>query len=204
MKTFKFYIVMIFIIVLARIANGQDANAQGLKFGVGIGIAGFSYSNSNISYNAAFDVGAKLKLNIPRSSFTPVAYLNYSFLTGKFSGIPLNTTVPFNSDITQKILTLGAGAEFKFVPDANLDPYIAVGIDYNHIGEFSFSQSALNLNIPGAISRTGFDGGAGLMIIIPYVFTIDASLKYAALNVMGKDTNENNINSWTLMVSVLF
>jgi hypothetical protein len=41
-----------------------------------------------------------------------------------------------------------AGAEFKLVLDANLDPYIAGGIDYNSIGEFSFSQSALNLNIP--------------------------------------------------------
>jgi hypothetical protein len=203
MKTVRSYCVM-FVIILLIVSNGKVAYAQGFKFGVGVGVAGFSYSNSNISYNAAFDVGAKLKLDIPLSPFTPVAYVNYYFLTGKFSETPINTTVPINSDITQKILTLGAGAEFKLLPAANLDPYLAVGIDFNHIGEFSFSQSALNLNIPGAVSRTGFNAGAGIMIVIPFVFTIDASVKYAALNVLGKDSNENNINSWTLMAHVLF
>ncbi len=42
------------------------------------------------------------------------------------------------------------------------------------------------------------------MFIIPYVFTIDASIKYAVLNVLGKDSGENNINSWNLNVAILF
>ena len=207
-----FYITLI-IIGLTQLSYGQEStnqnssmksNASGLKFGVGAGVGGFSYSNSNISYNAAFDIGAKLKLNIPDVAFTPVAFLNYYFLTGKFSGNPINTTVPVNSDINQKILTLGAGAKFKFLPDAQVSPYLAVDIDWNHIGELSFDQEPLNLQNPGAIFRTGFDAGGGIMFIIPYAFIIDASLKYAILNVLGKDSGENNINSWMLNVSILF
>ncbi len=57
----------------------MQSNASGLKFGVGAGVGGFSYSNSNISYNAAFNIGAKLKLNIPHVAFTPLAFINYYF-----------------------------------------------------------------------------------------------------------------------------
>ncbi len=85
-----------------------------------------------------------------------------------------------------------------------LSPYLAADIDFNHIGEVSFEQQPLNFTNPGAISRTGFDAGGGLMFIIPYVFTIDASIKYAVLNVLGKDSGENNINSWNLNVAILF
>jgi hypothetical protein len=213
MKIRECFFIIFIIIALTQLSYGQESNSQttpmqsnaaGFKFGVGGGVGGFSYDNSNVSYNAAFNIGAKLKLNIPHVAFTPVAFLNYYFLTGKFSGNPINTTVPINSDINQKILTLGAGAEFKFVPDAQVSPYLAVDIDFNHIGELSFDQQPLNFTNPGAISRTGFDAGGGIMFIIPYAFTIDASLKYAVLNVLGKDSGENSINSWNLNISILF
>ncbi len=214
MKIRECFFIIFIIIAITQLSYGQEStgyettsmqsNAAGLKFGVGAGVGGFSYSNSNISYNAAFNIGAKLKLNIPHVAFTPLAFINYYFLTGNFSGTPINTTVPINSNINQKILTLGAGAEFKFAPDAQISPYLAADIDFNHIGEVSFDQQPLNFTNPGAISRTGFDAGGGLMFIIPYVFTIDASIKYAVLNVLGKDSGENNINSWNLNVAILF
>lgn len=221
MKSSKCFLIVFLIIVLAQLSYGQEStsqtspmqsNAAGLKLGVGAGVGGFSYnntnslsfSNSDISYNAAFSVGAKLRLNIPQVAFTPVAFLNYYFLTGKFSGTPINTNVPINSDINQKIFTLGAGAEFKFVPDAQVSPYLAFDIDWNNIGEVKCDQQPLNLVTPGAISRTGFDAGGGMLFVIPYAFTIDASLKYAVLNALGKNSGENNITAWNLNVSILF
>jgi len=205
MKTLIMGIVIALIFIPTNEIKSQTSNeySPGLNFGVGGGISGFSYGTSNYSYNAAYHIGAKLKLNIPESAFTPVAYLNYYFLTGTFSGTPLNTTVPVNTNINQKILSLGAGAEFKLAQGA-FSPYLAVDVGFNNIGEISYDQSPLNLNNTPSISRTGMDFGGGVAIKIPYVFTIDASLKYAFLNMFGKAANEPQMNAVVFSLMLLF
>src|ERR1035437_3227843 len=83
--------------------------AQGLKFGVGGGLSFFSESNSPITYNTGYHVGAKLKLEIPMVPITPVAFINYHFLSADGSMNVLGQNIAYT--YKQKILSFGVGAE---------------------------------------------------------------------------------------------
>ena len=171
--------------------------AQGLKFGIGGGLTMFSNGNSNANYNTGYHVGAKLKLEIPLVPITPVGYVNYHVLSSSYSSNGLSASA------TQKILSLGVGAEYSLLPGP-ISPYIAVDFGYNNFGEEKITTTVGTFpNIP-SFSRTGLDIGAGAQIKIPFLITLDGSIKYNMMNLFGKTSGEQNLSAVIINVSVLF
>src|ERR1035437_2362551 len=134
--------------------------AQGLKFGIGGGLSAFSNGNSNYSYSAGAHVGVKLKLDIPMVPITPIGFVNYHFLSGKYSYSGLSATY------TQKILSYGVGAEYTLLPGL-VRPYLAVDFGINNIGEGSLSTPIGTYKTEPSKTRSGIDIGVGTEIKIP-------------------------------------
>jgi hypothetical protein len=179
--------------------------AQGLKFGVGGGLSFFSNSNSYVSFNTGYHVGAKIKLDIPMIPITPVAFVNYHFMSGTVPyGFATNNGVYVtgNADYKQKMLSYGVGAEYSFLPGL-VRPYIAVDFGINSPGDATIDTPYGSIT-QSSSTRTGIDIGAGAEVKIPFFFTLDGSIKYNMLNLFGKDSGEGNINAVVVNVSVLF
>jgi opacity protein-like surface antigen len=171
--------------------------AQGLKFGIGGGLSFFSNSNATVTYNTGYNVGAKLKLEIPMVPLTPVAFVNYHFLSA---------TIPIlgqNINYTNKLLSFGVGAEFSLLPGP-ISPYIAADFAYNNFGEGKIDLPGGSSTVSPSVSRTGINVGVGAEIKIPFFITLDGSIKYNMLNLFGKDSGEGNMSAVVINVSVLF
>ena len=188
------------ILLLVPFFLAGTTMAQGLKFGVGGGLSFFSQTNSPVTFNTGYHVGAKLKLDIPMVPSTPVAFINYHFLTADGSVNVLNQNVSYT--YKQKILSFGVGAEYTLLPGP-ISPYLAVDFGYNNMGEGTVDTPYGSTTTPSA-SRTGIDIGAGAQIKIPFLFTLDGSVKYNMMNLFGKDSGEENFNAVVVNVSVLF
>ena len=192
------------LIFVPFLLNGPTM-AQGLKFGVGGGLSFFSEGgNTPMSYNAGYHVGGKLKLDIPLVPITPVAFVNYHFISGTlpFSYLT-NGAGSGNVDYKQKLLSYGVGAEYTLLPGL-VKPYIAVDFCVNTMGDATFNTPISSYTETGKGSRTGLDVGAGVELKIPFLFTIDGSVKYNMMNLFRKDSGENSFNAVVANVSVLF
>jgi len=168
-------------IILVTFFMSGITMAQGLKFGIGGGLSLFSDGNSS---NTGYHVGAKLKLDIPLVPITPVAFVTYHFISES----------DLSGDFNQKIFSAGVGAEYAIMPGP-IKPYIAVDLGFNNFGSVRSADS---------YSRTGIDVGAGAEVKIPFLFTLDGSIKYNMMNLFGKDSRENNLSAVVINVSILF
>jgi hypothetical protein len=190
----KIYCTLLLLVPLFLSGNTM---AQGLKFGVGGGLSVFSNGNSNLSYSAGAHVGVKIKLDIPMVPITPVGFVNYHFLSGTYDNSGISATY------NQKILSYGIGAEYTLLPGL-VRPYIAVDFGVNNIGEGTLSTPIGTFKTIPSETRSGLDIGAGTEIKIPFLFTLDGSIKYNMMNLFGKDSGEDNFSAVVINVSVLF
>ena len=192
----KLYSVSILLILFSFSGTTM---AQGLKLGLGGGLSIFSNGSSNFSYTAGYHVGAKIKLDIPLVPITPVAFVNYHFLNGTYDNSSLSVSY------TQKILSYGIGVEYSLLPGL-VSPYLAIDLGFNNIaaGSGSFNLPAGFSSPVPSLSRTGLDIGAGAEVKIPFLFTLDGSIKYNMMNLLNKDSGEPNLSAVVINISVLF
>ena len=165
----------------AQVAVTSPVNLD-LGFGGGVSVPVGKLSDGD---NTGFHVGAKGRI----SGFMPlhvVGFGNYNRLANK---------VGSESDV---VWMLGAGLEYP-IPSAVVKPYIGVDAVANF-----FSNTASG---SPTRKRVGAGAGAGVSFSVPAMGSIDVSVKYHLLNLIGKKDPEDTISqiagSVMLMFSVL-
>ena len=189
----------------------NTTNAQLVKIGVGGGTTifqspamftnNFSLVNGDVlafGFKNAYHLGVEAKFNIPMLPITPVAFIDYHILKGSGSNDSLGFSTSMN------IFTIGAEAEYSFIPLPFVHPYLLINITENNLGqvETQASNGASIVNIPSK-SRIGAGAGIGAEVTIPPV-NFDISLKYNTFNLVGKASGEQSINSLNLSLELLF
>jgi len=94
------------LLILVSFLVSGSTMAQGFKIGVGGGLSFFSNSNSTESFNTGYHVGAKLKLDIPLVPITPVAFVNYHFISATVPFLELTLTILRNSSQLELALNI--------------------------------------------------------------------------------------------------
>lgn len=174
----------------------QTSDAQSINIGIGGGLTNVqtpSYYTDSLGFSSEFHIGIKGKLNFPLVPITPIAFVEYHFLSGSQS------TSAGSADTKQNILSIGIGGEYSLLPGP-ISPYLGVDFEFNSFGDREITGSP---TAPG-VSRSGLGLGAGVMIELLPVISLDASLKYQMLNLFGKIDNEDTIGIINLNVAVFF
>lgn len=181
---------------------------QGLSIGPSVGYIDVNSSDYFTSgfENGEFDLstglryGLKARASLPLLPFTFTGHIYYASITvdGSYEG----TT--FESE--SSLLNAAIGAEWNLLPGP-IRPYAALDILYSKTGDVSFS-TLINGQVfeesNDGSSRTGLGIGVGATITLIPVIDLDASVKYNFNNLFGKEDGEENLNTYSFMVSVLF
>lgn len=144
------------------------------------------YSGLNYGLSNGFNLHGKAKVGL--SGFNLVSSLNYSSLSNSGYSEPGQGKV----DITQNVLSLNVGPEFRFhLPALPVIPYIGVHLALNQFnGETTFQGVS---KIPSATysvtgtSRLGVGISAGTEVTIAPLVSLDVALSYNAMNISGKE-----------------
>ena len=188
--------LLLFLFVAISLFVYQTTNAQSINIGIGGGLTSVqspSYYTDVAGFSSEYHIGIKGKLNFPLVPITPIAFVEYHFLRGSIS------TASGSADTKQNILSIGIGGEYSLIPGP-ISPYLGVDFEFNNLGDFEITDS----NSVAGISRSGLGLGAGVMIEILPVISLDASLKYQMLNLFGKIDNEETIGVINFNVAVFF
>ena len=183
MKT-SFLIALLCSCIAAGTLHGQGpvpGPPVQLDLGIGGGVS-MPVGTLNNADNTGYHTGIKGRIRgITRLNL--VGSLAYNRLPNKVGG---------ESDV---FWTAGGGIEYP-VPSTMVEPYFGADVLYN-----SLSNSAA-----GAQAKTRFGGalGAGVSFSLPAFGTIDASVKYQLLNLVGKDTGEETVSQIAANVSLMF
>lgn len=192
--------LIFFAACIVFIFFSADSFSQGLKIGVGGGltsILGPDAYTEGAGFSSEYHIGLKAKLSIPMVPIVPTAHLNYHFLRGEAS------TPVGNIETSQNIFSVGVGGEVSLVPGP-ISPYIALDLSLNRFGEYEVSGAgAVSVSGDDGDSRMGLALGVGAEISL-MVVSVDASLKYNMMNMIGKEDGEETINAIIFNVSVLF
>jgi opacity protein-like surface antigen len=97
------------------------------------------------------------------------------------------------------ILSIGVGGELSLAPGP-LNPYLGLDLEFNNFGD----MKAGDQTISSGISRTGIGVGAGIMFKLLPVISVDVSLKYQMMNLIGKSDGEDTIGILNLNAAVFF
>lgn len=180
------------------------SEAQQIRLGLGGGITAVQspdaytndISNGGLGFTSNYHLTAELRLDFPLIPFTPLAFVNYHVLSGTGSGSYQGV------ETSQKILSLGVEGQFSLVPFPFVKPYFSVSVASNNIGEQKIT-SPLGTVTQGNKTRMGGGLGIGALVTILPI-DLDVSAKYSFLNLVGKDSGEENINIINVNLTVLF
>ncbi len=183
---------ILFLFAAISLLSLQDANAQGIKIGIGGGLSSVqsptAYTDA-FGFSSEYHIGLKGKLSIPVFPITPIGFVEYHFFRGQ---------TPAGADTKQNILSIGVGGELSLLPGP-LSPYLGLDLEFNNFSDLEISGGT---NLSGN-SRTGLGVGAGVMLtLLPIDF--DVSLKYQMLNLFGKEDGEETIGIINLNAAVFF
>ena len=179
--------------------------AQIIRMGIGGGLTTItspSYYTDNISnggfgFKDNYHLCVIAKLNLPLLPITPAIFIDYHYLNS--SGQSDSGSVSY----TQKIFSIGAEGEWYFLPLPLVKPYLLVNIAMNNFGEL---QKSVSNQLYGQSSYTRYGAGIGVGAVLSVIpsMDLDISAKYHFMNLIGKKSNEEKINAFTLNLVLLF
>lgn len=177
------YLIVTMMLLASGSSNAQlgtVASPVKLDFGVGGGVSLPSGDSSNAN-NTGWHGTGKIRVH----GFMPlnvIASVGYHRVPNKIGGEP------------DTYLQIGGGLEYSF-PAPMMMPYLGVDGFYNISNTGPGSSS---------VSRGGLGVGGGIEFSVPSFGSIDASVKYQMLNLMGKQTNEVSYSQITATVALMF
>ncbi|MCL5031252.1 MAG: porin family protein [Bacteroidetes bacterium] len=201
MKKFsKYCFVFLFFLFLSNIAS-----AQLVRFGLGGGLTSLkspdafvnSIENNGLGFSNNYHLTAIVKFNFPLIPITPAAFIDYHILRGSGSRNSNNIETSLN------IFSIGVEGELIIIPLPLVKPYVAADISYNKFGDLQETSQLGSGSQPG-MTRYGGALGVGAEITALPSIDLDLSIKYQLFNLVGKDSNESNINGITLNLILLF
>jgi hypothetical protein len=192
--------LILFAVCFVILIFSTNSYSQGIKIGIGGGltsIQGPDAYTETAGFSSEYHIGLKAKLSIPLFPIVPTAHVNYHFLTGEAS-TPIG-----NIETSQNILAIGVGGELALIPGP-ISPYFALDLSFNNFGDIEISgPGAVTISGDGGDSRMGLAVGVGAELSL-MVISVDASLKYNFMNIIGKEDGEETISAIIFNVSVLF
>ncbi|MHB8579659.1 MAG: outer membrane beta-barrel protein [Ignavibacteriaceae bacterium] len=188
----------------------QQVNAQLFKIGVGGGLLSLqspalykndiSLTNGNVDaygLNNNYHFGVEAKFNLPLFPITPVAFIDYHVFRGSGSGDYTGFQTSLN------MITIGAEAEYYFLPLPFLRPYLSVNISENSFGKLEIqAPGGATLDSP-SYSRIGGGAGIGAEVTITPV-NFDLYSQYNSYNLVGKNSGEQSVNAVSVNLMLLF
>lgn len=173
--------ILVLLAALLCFTSAAHAQTKPLSVQGGIG-GGVSIGESDASDFSGYNLGGKLKLDIPIFPFTVVGHVVYNALDHK------------DVDATIKILSIGAGVEYPILFLPVLSPYISADAAMNF-----FSGDAPKK------TRTGIGIGVGAELAIPGLpVNFDVEAKYRFDNMIGKESGEGTFNHIQIWGQILF
>lgn len=171
------------IIVAGGTVLAQTPVSSPLSADLGVG-GGVSLPTGDLSdaNNTGWHALAKIRLH----GSIPVNIVG----TGMYSRLPNKIGSESNT-----YWMAAAGIEYP-IPSAVVKPYFGVEAMYVNAGSTAAGSSTL--------SRGGLGFGAGVEFSLPGVGSLDTSVKYQMLNLMGKDANENTYSQIAASVALMF
>ena len=160
---------------------GTVASPVQLDFGIGGGVSLPSGDLSNVN-NSGWHAAGKVRVH-GFMLLNVIASVGYHRLPNKIGG---------ESDT---YLQIGGGLEYSF-PAPTVMPYLGVDGFYNSSSNTGQGSSS--------VSRGGLGVGGGVEFSVPSFGSIDASVKYQMLNLMGKQTSEFSYSQITATVALMF
>ena len=193
--------------------------SQSLKLGIGggpvfvqsSGLAINTNFNRNIDFNTSYQIGARIKVAflIP---FNLIGEVNYYKFKGDGTAnlpvmVPPSATLTNNNvNAESKMWNVVVGGEYVFIPAPVVAPHLDVDLIYSSFGESTVTSvvnDAISLKADGK-SRFGIGLGVGADITAFPSFDIGVNAKYNMHTLFGKEDGEDNLNTITLTVSILF
>ncbi|MBU2444673.1 MAG: outer membrane beta-barrel protein [Bacteroidetes bacterium] len=197
-RSFQFSAV---IIALTALTITQTKAQENIKLGGGFGVmspaSDFSgstieyYNGSNYGLSSGLNIHGKAKIGL--SGFNLTGEIDYSSLSNTGNSEPGQGAV----DITQKILSLKVGPEFRLsLPASPVIPYIGANLALNSFsGETTFQGVS---KVPSATysvnsaTRFGVGFSAGAEVSVGPLLSLDFNISYNLMNVFGKEWNDVN------------
>lgn len=171
-----------------------------LQFGAGIGkvSTGSDFSGSTMDYYSGSKYGLSGGLNLQGKvrlgilGFNIVGEVDYASFSNNGNSEPGQGSV----DISQKVLSLKVGPEFKLgLPLLPITPYIGANIALNRFsGDVTFqgvSKVPSGTYSMNGASRVGFGINGGVIVSLGGL-TLDIAAQYNLLNVSGKSWEDTN------------
>jgi opacity protein-like surface antigen len=198
MRSIRFTIALVALIALTITPSRSQVN---LKLGGGIGVMSpaSDFGGSTLEYYNGSRYGLSSGLNIQGKAKVGLAGLNltgeidYASLANSGNSEPGQGKV----DLSQKILSLKVGPEFRFsLPALPVIPYIGANIALNNFrGETTFQGVS---KVPSATytvsdaTRFGVGFSAGTEVSIGPLLSLDFTISYNLMNVFGKTWDDVN------------
>lgn len=144
------------------------------------------YSGSKYGLSSGYNLHLKAKVSI--LTFSLKGEVDYSSFSNNGESTPGQGKV----DLSQKILSLRVGPEFKInIPMLPLTPYLDANIALNSLtGEVTFqgvSRVPSRTNEIPSATRIGFGFGGGIEYSLGPAVTLDAGVHYNLVNPIGKE-----------------
>lgn len=172
--------ILVLLAALLCFTTAAHAELKPLSIEGGIG-GGASIGESDFSNFKGYNIGGKLKLDVPIFPFTVVGHL-------------IHNSLDYNS-VNAKIFSVGAGVEYPILFLPVLSPYISADASMNF-----FSGDAQK-----KINRTGLGFGVGAELKIPGLpVNFDVEAKYRFDNMFGKESGEGTVNHLQIWAQILF
>lgn len=197
-RSFQFSVVIIAFTTLTMTQTRAQVNIK-LGGGVGVMSPASDFSGSTIEYYNGSRYGLSSGLNIHGKAKIGLSVLNltgeidYSSLSNSGNSEPGQGRV----DISQKIVSLKVGPEFRFsLPMLPVTPYIGVNLALNSFsGETTFQGVS---KVPSATysvksaTRFGVGFSAGTEVSVGPFLSLDLNISYNLMNISGKEWNDVN------------
>ena len=195
------YIIQRSLLLLALSLTSTAQSQVSLQAGGGLGIIipTADYEGSTIEYysgtkyglSTGFNLHGTLRIGLPAISL--VGGLGYSSLSNEGNSEPGQGRV----EVSQKIITLKAGAEYHFeIPASPVTPYVTTNLAINRFsGETSFqgvSRVSSATYVVNSAVRFGIGFGGGAIVDIQSGLSLDIGIQYNLMNVGGKSWEDVN------------
>ena len=197
-RSFRFSVALVALMALTITPSRSQVN---IKLGGGIGVmspaSDFSgstleyYNGSRYGLSSGLTIHGKAKIGL--SGLNLAGEIDYSSLRNTGNSEPGQGAV----DITQKILSLKVGPEFRLsVPALPVTPYIGANLALNRFsGETTFqgvSKVPSATYIVKGATRFGVGFSAGTEVSVGPLLSLDFNISYNLMNVSGKEWDDVN------------
>ena len=190
------------LLMLTAPAAAAEADGDGAKFlirATAIGVITDASSNSVAAGGLDLDLDNDLRFAVDGTYFvTPnigvnvlATFLNFEV---RSAGVSLGSV-----DVLPPIVTV----QYHFLPDAQLRPYVGVGVNYNH---FSGESGLLDIIDAEVEDAFGFVAQAGADLMINKSLSLGLNFKYLRVDtdvdIAGTKVDELDLNAYIVGVGI--